>query len=539
MLSTAYAAVLSDLFYTHSREFVGIFDVARGWFTQVNPGAVQLLGYASEEAFLTDPDHSLRTPPWTVDEWGALCGTARREGHYETAVAIRRHTGKPFPAYLRLTYFEAAGRPMLLVCLTEQSPLQGAERALAHSVRRFEAVFTNATIGIVVCDKAGIMVSANSLAGQLFGYPQAALLGQRIEGLVPGAVGHPDEQQLRSSLNQNPPARRMGAHRDLLGQRQDGSAFPVEVSLSHFYLDEESYVVAYMLDISLKQAAEQELVAQHQQVSRLKAELEQKVVARTHALLTTLMQLEKRSQELTQALAAERELGELKSRFVSMASHEFRTPLTAVLISATLIGKYPAADQQAQRMRHLARIEASVNHLNTILEEFLSVGRIEEGIMKARPTTFDLTTLLTETLVDVQSLRKPGQTIERLVESPDLLYLDSSLLRKILVNLLSNALKYSGENAVVTVRASCHTNQLLLSVEDQGIGISKEDQAHLFERFFRARNVSTVPGTGLGLYITARYVELMGGTIALRSEPDQGTTVTITIPIPYENDSAD
>jgi len=207
-----------------------------------------------------------------------------------------------------------------------------------------------------------------------------------------------------------------------------------------------------------------------------------------------------------------------------------------VLTSATLIGKYPGADQQAKRMHHLARIEASVNQLNTILEEFLSVGRIEEGIMKAQPTTFDLTTLLTETLVDVQSLRKPGQTIERLVESPDLLHLDLSLLRKILVNLLSNALKYSGENAVVTVRASCHINQLSLSVEDQGIGISKEDQAHLFERFFRARNVSTVPGTGLGLYITAKYVELMGGTIALRSEPDQGTTVNVTIP--YENDSA-
>jgi signal transduction histidine kinase len=125
----------------------------------------------------------------------------------------------------------------------------------------------------------------------------------------------------------------------------------------------------------------------------------------------------------------------------------------------------------------------------------------------------------------------------RLVECPDPFRLDSSLLRKILVNLLSNALKYSGENAVVTVRASCHTNQLLLSVEDQGIGISKEDQAHLFERFFRARNVSTLPGTGLGLYIIAKYVELMGGTIALRSEPDQGTTVTVTIP--YENDSAD
>ena len=152
MLSTAYAAVLSDLFYTHSREFVGIFDVARGWFTQVNPAAVQLLGYASEEAFLTDPDHSLRTPPWTPAQWQQLCEITRHKGHHELEADIRRHVGAPFRAYIKLIYFEVAGRPLFLVNLTEHSRLQRAERALAHSVRRFEAVFTNAMLGIIVCD---------------------------------------------------------------------------------------------------------------------------------------------------------------------------------------------------------------------------------------------------------------------------------------------------------------------------------------------------------------------------------------------------
>jgi PAS domain S-box-containing protein len=536
MLSTAYTTVLSNLLYTHSREFVGIYDVALGWFTQVNPVAVQLLGYASEAEFLADPDHSLRTPPWTTDEWRELCELTEREGHHELDAIIRRHTGEAFPAYLRLTAFEAQGRASLLVCLTEQSPLQRAERALAHSVRRFEAVFTNATIGIIVCDKAGSMVSANGLAGQLFGYPPAALLGQQIEVLVPEAAGRHHEL-LRASFNADPQVRSMGAHRSLQGQRLDGTVFPVEVSLSYFYLDEELYVVAYILDITLKKAAEQELHDQQQHVARLNADLEQQVADRTHALLSTLEQLERRGQELAQALAAEQELGELKSRFVSMASHEFRTPLTAVLTSATLIGKYPGGDQQAQRERHLERIHTSVNHLNAILEEFLSVGRIEEGKVEASPAAFDLDTLLTETLADVQSLRKPGQTIVRQLNCPDPFRLDSSLLRKILVNLLSNALKYSGDNSTVTVQASCQDNQLVISVQDQGVGISAEDQAHLFERFFRARSVSTVPGTGLGLYIVARYLALMAGTIALQSTLGQGTTVTVTIP--YENDTAD
>ncbi len=536
MLPAAATPVLTDLLYLHSREFVGLYDVALGWFTQVNPAAVQLLGYASEAAFLADPDHSLRTPPWTAAEWHALCELTQRVGHYELETEIRRHAGPSFQAYLRLVYFAAAGRPSLLVCLTERSPLQRAERELAHSVRRFEAVFTHARIGIIVCDRAGRILSANALAGQLFGYPPAALVGQLLETLAQDADGQP-RARLREAFTTNPQVPNMGVPRDLLGRRQDGSGFSVDLSLSSFYLDEALYVMASVLDTTAKKAAQQELLDQHQHIARLNAELEQTVADRTHALLSTLEQLERRGHELAQALAAEQELGELKSRFVSMASHEFRTPLTAVLTSATLVGKYAGADQQAQRLRHLDRIHASVNHLNAILEEFLSVGRIEEGKIEAQPASFDLATLLAEVVADVQSLRKAGQTIVRQVACPDPFRLDASLLRKILVNLLANALKYSGEHAAVTVQAACHANQLVISVEDQGVGISEEDQAHLFERFFRARTASTVPGTGLGLYIIAKYLELMGGTVALRSALGQGTTVTITLP--YENDSTD
>jgi signal transduction histidine kinase len=272
-------------------------------------------------------------------------------------------------------------------------------------------------------------------------------------------------------------------------------------------------------------------------VDRLNAELEQKVADRTHALMTTLAQLEHRSEELAQALAAEQELGELKSRFVSMASHEFRTPLTAVLSSAALIEKYPETGQQAQRQRHIERIRQSVNHLNDILEEFLSVGRIEEGNILARPAELSIPELLTSTVADVQALMKPGQTIEQDVDCPEAVWLDPSLLRKILVNLLSNALKYSGENARVRVQAHCEAGVLTLTVEDQGVGISAEDQEHLFERFFRARNVTNVPGTGLGLYIIAKYLELMNGTISLQSTLGVGTTVTVTIP--YQTHAAE
>ena len=529
-LPGAYTDVVAELLYTHSEEMAGIYDLDRRWFTHVNPAGVHLLGYPSEEALLTDPNHSLRTPPWTPEQWLRLCEITRREGHHELEADIRRHVGEPFRAYVKLTYFELDGRSLFLVNLTEHSRLQQAERALAHSVRRFEAVFTNATLGIIVCDRPGRMVSVNARAGQLFGYSPAELLGQQIEVLVPDAAGR-HHAQLRASYNADPQVRNMGHNRPLAGQRRDGSTFPVEASLSYFYLDEELYVVAYILDLTAKQAAEQELHTQHQRVARLNAELEQKVIDRTNALMLTLEQLEKRGDELALALQAEHELGELKSRFVSMASHEFRTPLTAVLTSADLIAEFPGGHQQAQRLKYVAHIRTSVQHLNTILEEFLSVGRIEEGKIEAHPGNLNLTSLVHDTVADVQSLLKAGQVIDWQVVCPIPVRLDASLLRKILMNLLSNSLKYSGQNSVITVRAGCQPKQLTITVQDQGVGISKEDQAHLFEQFFRAPSVVSVPGTGLGLYIIAKYVELMGGTIDLQSALGEGTTVTISLPL--------
>ncbi|ALW86760.1 PAS domain-containing sensor histidine kinase [Hymenobacter sedentarius] len=527
-----FARALADILLNQASEFVGVYDVELDWFTQVNPAGYRLLGYPSAQALYDDPDRTLRLRP--QGESDADHPTA---GHREFEAVLRRQTGDTFWARVELTGFFIEGKLYFLVRISDIDRLHQAEHNLAQSVSRFEAVVANATIGIIVCDGAGAIVSANQMAHQQFGYAEGELAHHKIDQLVPMVPGRRHDR-LRASFNAQPSVRAMGAHRgNLQGLRKDGSVFPVEVSLSYFHLDDELYVVSYSVDITQKKEAERELIAQRQRVERLNAELEQKVAERTHALLSTLEQLEQRKDELAKALAAEQELGELKSRFVSMASHEFRTPLTAVLSSAALIEKYPEAGQQAQRQRHLERIRQSVNHLNDILEEFLSVGRIEEGNILARPAELSILELLTSTVADVQALMKPGQAIEQDVDCPETVWLDPSLLRKILVNLLSNALKYSGENARVRVRAHCEAGVLTLTVEDQGVGISAEDQEHLFERFFRARNVTNVPGTGLGLYIIAKYLELMNGTISLHSTLGVGTTVTVTIP--YQTHAAE
>ncbi|AHJ95339.1 sensor histidine kinase [Hymenobacter swuensis] len=536
MPTNLYRNPLTEILFEQAPGFVGLYDLAHGWFTHVNPAGYQLLGYPSAQALYDDPARTLRARQLTPDAWSQLCQEVLRDGHHTIEAEMRRQSGDTFWAQLELTSLRLDGHDYFLVRLTDMERLYAAERRLAQSVGRFEAVFAHATIGIVVCNRQGDIVLANEQAHHQFGYSAEALMSQGIEALVPEAVAH-HHANLRASFNAHPQVRSMGVNRDLTARRRDGSVFPVEVSLSHFKLEEELFVVAYIIDITFKQDAERELITQRQRVERLNTELEQKVADRTHALETTLAQLELRSQELSQALAAEQELGELKSRFVSMASHEFRTPLTGVLTSAALIEKYVTTEQQDKRQRHLERIRTSVKHLTDILEEFLSVGRIEEGRVQAHPTRVELPTLLRETMADVQGLRKPGQRIEPELVVPATLWLDASLLRKVLVNLLSNALKYSGEDTTVTVRASEAAGWLTLSVQDQGIGISAEDQEHLFERFFRARNATNLPGTGLGLYIVARYLDLLGGTINMQSTLNVGTTVTLTIP--YEDHSAD
>ncbi|WP_077130361.1 PAS domain-containing sensor histidine kinase [Spirosoma montaniterrae] len=389
-------------------------------------------------------------------------------------------------------------------------------------------VFTHATIGILVSDSAGQIVSINQMVQQLFGYERDELLNQNIDVLVPVPV-QGIHARLRQSFVENPSVRAMGHNRDLHARRKDGSVFPVEISLSYFRQNDELFVVAYIIDITLKKETERQLLDQRDYIQRLNADLEQKVADRTHALMNTLEQLEQSRDELTRALAAERELGELKSRFVSMASHEFRTPLTTVLTSAALIEKYTTTEQQDKRLRHLDRIRASVNHLNDILEEFLSVGRLEEGRIEPHPAETDVPKLIAETVADMQGMLKEGQTVQTDVLCDCPVWLDSSLLRKVMVNLLSNAIKYSGPGSVVTIRCHCAEEQLTLVVADQGIGIPKDDQEHLFGRFFRAKNATNIAGTGLGLHIVGRYVELLGGTVSLTSEPGVGTTVTVVL----------
>jgi len=244
---------------------------------------------------------------------------------------------------------------------------------------------------------------------------------------------------------------------------------------------------------------------------------------------------------LHKALEKEKELSDLKSRFVSMASHEFRTPLSSILSSASLIGKYPEQDQQPQRDKHINRIKDSVRHLNSILEDLLSIGRLEEGKVQVKPRVFNYCEFLWEVVDEVKILSNRGQQIIVECEDDSEVCTDKALLRNVLLNLLSNAVKFSKDSGVVTLRAGIANEAIYFEIKDEGIGISMQDQEHLFERFFRAQNASNIQGTGLGLFIVRRYLDLIGGTISWQSELNIGTTFRVSfvpmLPIPVAENS--
>lgn len=410
-------------------------------------------------------------------------------------------------------------------------------RSIESDQHQVKALFDHATEGIILTDEKGKIVLLNPAAFGLFQYDPDELPGQSIDVLIPQRFHHSHVKD-REGFYQHPGNRTMGHNRILFARKKNGAEFPVEVSLGYYRQNNKLFVIAFIVDITQRKNNEKELLDRQQQlekitedVRRLNTDLEAKVEQRTSILREALQELEKSQEELNAALSKEKELNEIKSRFVSMASHEFRTPLSTILSSAQLLSKYTTAEDQDKRDKHIKRTKDAVKHLNVLLEDFLSVGKLEEGKIKPEPAPFSLRDLLEEVTEEMQSLAKKNQHIHCHCAEEWRLTSDKRLVNNILVNLLSNAVKFSDEDAPIHVRAEPRPGGgFLISVLDKGIGISPEDQQHLFSTFFRGANVINIEGTGLGLHIVRRYLHLLEGTISLESTLGQGTQVTIELP---------
>ncbi|MBL7851494.1 MAG: PAS domain S-box protein [Cyclobacteriaceae bacterium] len=399
-------------------------------------------------------------------------------------------------------------------------------------------IFQSMMEGFVVIDKDGIILVINPIGEKMFGYGPGELIGKPLELLLPERYrGH--HVHLRREFNGKPVPRRMGLGRDLMGMRKDGMEFPVEISLSYSKAGGTFIAIAFISDITLRKKAEDALRQSEEQLIVYATELEKKVKTRTEDLNTSIHNLEKEvaerkkaEEEVLKALAKERELNDMKSKFVSIASHEFRTPLSTILSSISLIEQYRQVGQLDKIDKHIARARASANHMTTILNDFLSVGRLEEGKVEIIREQVVVHELLHDIADEIKLMLKPGQKIDMELRSEiKSIYTDTRMLRNILFNLLSNASKYSEEGKSIRLSCSSTPAYLQVNIEDQGIGIPDEDQRHLFDRFFRASNALNIQGTGLGLNIVKRYLDLLNGTISFTSEYGKGSTFTFQLPI--------
>ena len=412
--------------------------------------------------------------------------------------------------------------------------MPNSENGLPVEKIKFEALFEYASIGILVVNQKAEIVLANSFLLMQFGYDDSKeLIGNKLEQLIPHRF-HNTHVHDRNEYIANPQRRPMGLGMDLHGLKKDGSEFSVEVSLNNYIAGGESFVIAFINDITERKEIEiaslqqkEQLALINQRIAQFNNDLEQQVAQRTSQLQETLSELEVSKEELQKALSLEKKLGDLKSRFVSMASHEFRTPLSTILSSASLVSKYLKEEEQDKRDKHINRIKSAVNNLTDILNDFLSIGKIEDGNLVAHFSLFDIKELISGVCNEIAGIVKKGQQIYYHHIGDQIVELDASLMRNVMINLLSNAIKFSPENGKIKVNSELNNTRIIISVTDSGIGISEEDKGHLFERFFRGTNVTNIQGTGLGLHIVEKYIELMNGTIEFESELEKGTSFTI------------
>lgn len=382
------------------------------------------------------------------------------------------------------------------------------------------ALFEYATEGILIANAAGEIIKANPSSERLFGYSHGELLGQKIEILVPTRFNHAHVHH-REQYVENPHPRAMGKGMNLYARRKDNSEFPVEISLSHYNTEEKTFVIAFIIDITERKKNEDA-------IRKSKEDLEKQVHDRTLILREAIDELEKKKEEIREALEKEKELNDMKSRFVSMASHEFRTPLSTILSSVSLVAKYSEQHQEEKKLKHISRIKSSVTNLTEILNDFLSIGKLEEGQIRSTSVSFDIDLFIQEAIQELRSVTKHGQKIYYSHSGESTVFLDNKLLKNILINLISNAIKFSPEGGRIDLSSENINSLLTITVKDNGIGIPELDQVHLFERFFRGQNATNVQGTGLGLNIVTKYIELMEGTITFTSKENEGTEFVIT-----------
>ena len=439
-----------------------------------------------------------------------------------------KKNGTEFPVEVSLGYYPSDGDKYVIAFINDISLRKQAEARLKSLINERTSDL-NETIGkleitenemqktisfqntllqnvgaiIVTVDEKGIIQTFNPEAEKELGYKAEALIGKHSPliyyepSLIEARANERSielHQPVSSSMELLRAKARLGLHNDneWMYIRKDGTKFPVQLNVTSLK-DKHGNITGYV------------------------------------GVALNISKLKQFEFDLQQSLEKERELSELKTRFVSMASHEFRTPLSTILSSSFLIEKYAGSDDQYKRETHLNRIVSSVSMLSDILNDFLSVGKIEDGKIQLRLSHFNLKELIISIIGEMKTILKKKQKIWYKHTGNLEVKMDASILKHIIMNLISNASKFSPQGSQIEINTVCKDEQMVFSIKDYGIGIPKEDQQHLTERFFRGANAVNIQGTGLGLHIVSKYTELLNGVMEFKSELEKGTEFIITI----------
>ncbi|MGY0036455.1 ATP-binding protein [Pedobacter sp. NJ-S-72] len=385
----------------------------------------------------------------------------------------------------------------------------------------------------------------NPSACKLFSYTEQEILGKNISILMP----QPDRMQHDGYLfryKKTGQASIIGVGRELTGLRKNGSQFPFRLGVSEVKYSGRIIYAGFIHDLSREKEAESKLqdyaALLEDQVQERTFSLRETVEAleQTKAELNlslenlhnTVFTLEQTQRELNLSLAKEQELGKLKSRFVSIASHEFRTPLSMVQLSASLIERHALPFDNPNISKHVDKIKDAVLNVTAILNDFLSLEKLDGGKVLTKFNHFNLAEFAAEITEEMQVALKGRQKIVFVHRGSEVMItLDQTLLKNCIVILIDNAIKYSGEESSIQFYTKINENNCTIRICDNGIGIPFEDQKHLCEPFFRAHNTGKISGNGLGLSILSRYTDLMNGKVDFKSRINRGTLFTLTFPI--------
>ncbi len=396
---------------------------------------------------------------------------------------------------LQIARFEWEKQLRVITVHQDISDLKYTQRALEQTHQRLEAILQTVADGIFTANEYGIIQSVNPAMEAMFDYRQVDLVGQPITVLL----GEPDRAYYVDLFNHTKRVVFPNRRHEVQGITRTGASVPLDIALSRTKLGATWLYTGMVYDLTPRKHMESVLLSQQ----------------------NTQLQLNKQV-----------ELNELKNRFMSMISHELRTPLSIMMLSSDFLKRYEHRMSEAERLECITTIQTQIQQMEELVNDVGILSRSEGEYGKLQRENVDLIDFCRDVIANMRMLDSDAHPIVLHTQMPHFeMLVDSKLMRQIFNNLIGNAIKYSPPQSEVNVVMRIHHAELLIEVSDKGIGIPEGDQAHLFEPFFRAANVGVRSGTGLGLAVTKRAVELHGGKIGFRSLPNSGTTFHMRLPL--------